>query len=139
MTILTLQLGHCESFNSKKGRMLVDQLADREMIIFLAVDEVHKCLADQWGGKFRQEMLSVPAELKVAANTKAPCIAMSGTLQSGDYESVKKLLKLKKNVVIIKQNPILNNTRIVNIPRPKKSINFNGTFSEQGELIAPGS
>ena len=118
---------------------MIDQLAERNLIIFLAVDEVHKCLEDHWGGKFRKEMLSVPAELKVAANTTAPCIALSGTLGPKDFESVKKLLKLKKNVVIIKQNPILYNARIVNIVRPKHSIPFKGIVGPQGDLITPGS
>ena len=117
--------------------MLVDQLASKGLIIFLAVDEVHKCLEEHWGGKFRKEMLSVPAELKVAANTMAPCLAMSGTLRLKDFENVKKLLKLKKNIVVIKQNPILSHTRIVNIKRPKKSVQFKGNVF-RGELTTPG-
>ena len=117
--------------------MLIDQLAEKRLIIFLAVDEVHKCLEAHWGGKFRKEMLSVPAELKVAANTMSPCIAMSGTLRPEDFEKVKQLLKIKKNVVIIRQNPILSHARIVNILRPKKSVHFKGNFLHK-ELTTPG-
>ena len=105
------------------------------MIILTGVDEVHKCLEGHWGGSFRKEMMSVPGELKVAANSGAPCIAMSATLTPTEIDEVKKLLKLRKNLVIIKQNPILDQTRIVNITRPNQ---FENVLSEDGNLVTPG-
>ena len=108
------------------------------MIILLALDEAHTCLEEHWGGSFRKEMLSVPAELKVAANAQAPCIAMSGTLNPSEIVAVKKLLKLNRNLVIIKQNPILEHTRIVNLARPKRTVPFLGQYSSDGRLTSPG-
>ena len=116
----------------------MDALSNLGRIILVAVDEVHKCLKKHWGGSFRKDMLSVPAELMVQANPISPCIAMSATLSSNEIIEIQNLLKMTRNLVVIKQNPILPNFRIMNIARPKSSVPFDGCFNINDNLVIPG-
>ena len=129
--------GHGESFNTPTGREIAKRVEGR--LIFIGKDEAHVSFLDQWGGSFRSELYSVPAELKAQANKNIPCFIASATLTLEDEEKVKKMMKIRKNLVIIRQNPILDNIRIVNIQRPKKSIDFKGDWYPNGTLKQPGT
>ena len=93
--------GHGESFNTPSGRELTKNVEGR--IILIAKDEAHVSFLDQWGGSFRTELYSVPAELKAQANKNAPCFIASATFTLEDEEKIKKMMKIRKNLVIIRQ------------------------------------
>lgn len=132
-------VGHEESFNSSTGRMLVDALSRENRIIFTGKDEVQRGLKPYWGGTFRPELYSVPAELKTQANKNSPCLVASATLPFHEIEDVKSMMKFRKNLVIIRQNPILDHTRIVNLKRPKISTPFKGKKDREGNLTKQGT
>ena len=91
-----------EAFNSPTGRLVTDELSDKKRILFVGKDEGHKGLQDDWGGEFRKEMYYVPAQIRTQANKGSPCMVTSATLTLKQIAEVKTMMKIHKNVVIIR-------------------------------------
>lgn len=68
---------HAETIYTPEGQLLLDELENNGNLVFVFVDELHSTLFNYWGGSFRQDMMSVPAEVR--ARTVEPWVPILGS------------------------------------------------------------
>ena len=116
----------------------METLEEARKLVFVFVDEVHKNLSSHWGGEFRTDMLTVPANIRshTVNPTQIPVLAMTATLTLDEGKEVEKELCIDSNKVVrISACPLQPNMKLVNILRPNT---FEGKYSN-GNLIVPGN
>ena len=79
-------------------------------------------------------MMMGPSEMRLLAG-RPPVIVMSATLNDEDCDDVKKCLGIRKNIVTIKQSPILSNIKFVTIERPSNQKGSGITEDDNGDVL----
>ena len=133
-----LLIAHAESFITPKGKLILEQLEEQEILIFVCMDECDKFTSGQWGGvHFRDEMRSIPSSIRAkCADPSLPCLAMTATLTPMEGKEVQEILCIENSdLVRIKVSPIQNHVRLVRLKRPNL---LKGKLSSEGQLLAPG-
>ena len=114
-------MAHSESFSSSFGQNFLFSMKESNRIVLTVVDEAHSGLPGHWGGNFRPEMEFGPAKVRVNSQEGAPILAMTATLTEIEIEQLRVCLDIKmQDLVVIKQNPVLNNVKFCNIYRTSK-------------------
>ena len=133
-----LLIAHAESFVTPKGKLILEQLEEEEVLIFVCLDECDKFTSGQWGGvHFRDEMRSIPSSIRAkCADPSSPCLAMTATLTPMEEKEVQEILCIEEcDLVRIKVSPIQNHLSLVKVRRPNS---VKGKLSSEGQLLAPG-
>ena len=112
--------GHPESFATEIGKKILETQEGR-IAVFIC-DEVG---FNVWGIEFRPLMSTVPGAIRVFSDSNAPMLCMSATV--GKSEQIKIMNDLgmtNREVLIIEQNPVMNNLFLAKVKRPSNQKGF---------------